>query len=265
MNSFLPLYIKKKYGNDLTISNAKDIYFDLHCQLYGFVGESELKFYEDNFSFEIYEEWHNEYINKQIDYLQELFNEKPSLNTIRKHCTIFYKISNIFVKNKDIYFWMIHYLEKLFETYGYFMNYPFVDEIPNDNSFALYRSFLIMGMDYREECIAKRNVSSVIFHYPKENYKGIIPTLYYLEYFDILKMFFDKIVIPYFEHYYESSDLLTSHHLTYYNERKLIEESEWYNSLNDFIIEKEFNENKNEGFPILQRYFKKIKDKYVKE
>lgn len=206
-----------KYGKNckLNLKNIKDIYFLTDCNDLDDVEITE--FMEKHFSKEEILKWNDEFINSEIDkcYLLLKNRDWQSIRTIGLKT---YSLSITFTYKRETYERIIKLLKTFYNTYGYFMSYPFLKISPagyEDKTFYPFNLIYIHNRRQDRLEIAARSTGAEYTYLYDDEYRGLIPRLYKLNYTDLLNKLLVDIIVPIFEHFYEDSDIMKDNNIIY--------------------------------------------------
>ncbi len=186
---------------EITKENAKEIYYSKY-----FINENALKFYYDNFTKEELLKWNDEYLNKKLDICDSLFNKEKTFETLSEHCSIFPYNCDIFTDNEYTYKRIINYLKKLYNEYGYFINYLFYDPFNREfdfgpSEFSRFTNIFI-GRRFQGDVEKERKYFESHYHYyPQYDYCGLIHVINMLGFKDLLDELLTDITLPIFKNY----------------------------------------------------------------
>lgn len=214
----------------LNLNNIKEIYFSNYCNRVCCRTEVK-KFLEQNVDNKIVLEWNDEFVNYNLDKINELLNKDSTIDIIREICYFCELILETYFIEEKTYKRIIKTLKIIYNKYGYFMNYDFFDVNPDCNIFRLFKRIYIGGLTARSKRL--NNVHGSIHYYIK-NIKqiGLLPQLYYLNYLDLFWESIDELIIPIYEHFNEKSKYLIDNNLKY---------DEDIQSLDDYAIKIEID------------------------
>lgn len=123
----LPYYLTLKYGKTfykVNKSNAKDLYFDSHCNfdlIHHF-----LPFYSQ-YTFDEILNWNNEYFSYIDKQLNDFYIEDISLDNLLDYSFLLISISKVYTNDKNNYIIYLNNLKKYITKYGYFLFYGLID------------------------------------------------------------------------------------------------------------------------------------------
>ena len=209
-------YVVQKYGRHVTLNrdNIKDIYFLTACNTACFYTEIE-EYLKKEVKEETILEWNDIYVNDYLDKIEELL-KKDGLDIIRTICWHFESAMSIYTKKKTTYIRIISLLKNMYEKYGYFMNYSFLDVNPDTTIMGPFNIYI--SMQWERDRIFRSHQHGSINHYLKDlDYVGLIPCLYYLNYMDLFWKCMDELILPIYKHFQEESKYLTDNNLKYFD------------------------------------------------
>ncbi len=218
----------------LNLNNIKEVYFSSYCNKVCFSNEVK-DFLEQHIDYKIVLEWNNEFVNINLDKIDELLN-KNSFDTIRDICYYFELILDIYFIEKRTYARIIESLKIMFNKFGYFMNYNFFDVNPDCNIFKLFNFIYIRGLTVCSEYLSSVH-GSILYYLKNIKYLGLLPQLYYLNYFDLFWKCIDEIIIPIYEHFNEPSKYLKDNNLKYDDDLQSLKKYRLKITIDDFIKE----------------------------
>lgn len=212
--------VRKKYGENviLTKENIKDIYYLTYCNTFP-KSEYIEWFLKKHYKKDEILSLNNEYTNLKLDDANKLLNLEMNFDNVWH---IFFNITeaiNIYKTNKDTYIRIIKTLKEFFNKYGYFTLYNVLDLNNCKYGEFPFRGFvgsIIEDITYGDFLKKEKMSSGSIYHYLKNlKYVGLIPSLYYLGYIDLLNQVVKEIVIPSFKHFLPESEIMKENGLNY--------------------------------------------------
>ena len=212
--------VRKKYGENVTLTkeNIKDIYFLTFCNTFS---ENEYIewFLKRHYKKEEILAWNNEYANLKLDEADKLLKSEINFDNAWNIYFDVLESIKIYKANKGTYIRIIKTLKEFFNRYGYFTLYEVLDPSNCRYGEFPFRSFngAIIGNKTFKQFLKKEKMSSgSMYHYFKNlKYTGLIPSLYYLGYIDLLKQVIKEIIIPSFKHFLPESEIMKENGLNY--------------------------------------------------
>ena len=238
---------KTFYKDELNDNTIKEIYFFATCDsrkspfleeyIYNHCTKRQLI------------DWNNEYVNLELDKAFKALDEATidDIDRIKQICFMTFSF-NIYIEDKETYKRIIKFYHELHKKFGYFMHYDikylgFVGDVDNYlysapqttlidlMSLVLKGRKKINGVDYLVELTKYCNSSRYLFYYHPEfaftnhkfkyqgspiAFRGIIPSLYYLGYYDVLDEIYSTILIPILENFWPDCEVVKKHSIEYY-------------------------------------------------
>ena len=215
-----------KYGKNckLNIDNIKDIYFLTTCNRLNDIEITE--FMEKRFSKEEILLWNDEFINSQIDKCYSLMPNRD-WDTVRETGSTINSLCKVFTYEKKTYERIIDLFKEFFNTYGYFMCYWIFKITPSGNEDKTFYPFRLNFIyNYKQDRLEKsaRSTGAEYTYLYDDEYRGLIPRLYKLNYSDLLNKLLVEIIVPIFEHFHEDSDIMKDNDIIYMDSAKTVGE-----------------------------------------
>ena len=215
----------------LTLENAKEYYKNEYCNT--FLMFEKRDFYFKNFDKDTFLKWNDEKINEKLDEIEKMLELPRTLDNARMICFEFSLLNNIYTTEYNTYKRIISFLKKLYNKYGYFMNYYLYDVDRDSRVFGDFARYYIRIYHSTNQLLL--NAASSYFYDSERKYDGLMPNLHYLGYMDLFDEYINDCFIPIVVHFHEKNDLMIDNDV-YYCCYKGIEHYSLFTLFKEFIL-----------------------------